>query len=178
MHTLEMMAKGSSMQVALDGVLQTFTQNGSPVAVVTLPVTGGNNDGTVGIAFSSEDNPLMAGGERANNFVVSTVNVSAAPSISVSASSLAFGSVPVGQRATQTVTITNRGNANLNVSRIAAPAGYAVTPSAPLPTIPPGGNASLSVTLIPTIPLERRPRVTQVAARYRGRTLGPLPAGP
>jgi hypothetical protein len=48
------------------------------------------------------------------------------------------------------MTIANHGTANLNVSKITAPAGYTVTPGAPLPPIPPGGSAALSVTLTPT----------------------------
>jgi hypothetical protein len=71
-HTLEAAARGSILQVTLDGVLQTFTQNGSPVTIVSLPATG-TNDGTVGIAFSSEDNRGLAGGQRASNLVISAI---------------------------------------------------------------------------------------------------------
>jgi hypothetical protein len=40
------------------------------VTTVTLPATTGSNDGTVGIAFGDEANAGKAGGQRAQNLIV------------------------------------------------------------------------------------------------------------
>jgi hypothetical protein len=66
-----MAAQGARLQVSLDGQLLSFNQGGSSVTVVALPATSGSNDGTAGIAFSTEDNRGAAGGQRARNLVVS-----------------------------------------------------------------------------------------------------------
>jgi len=72
-HTLQMTAQGSNLQVALDGRLLTFGASGT---TVTLPANaaGANNQGTVGIAFGDEDNSNQAGGQRATNLVISAYN--------------------------------------------------------------------------------------------------------
>lgn len=69
-HTLEIAAQGSSLQVALDGRLLTFTQDGARVTTVAIPLTSGNNNGTAGIGFSAETNRGKLGGQRADNLVV------------------------------------------------------------------------------------------------------------
>jgi uncharacterized protein (TIGR03437 family) len=70
-HTLQMAAQGSNLQVSLDGQLLTFIQNGGFSTTVILPASGGTNNGAVGVAFGSEPNRGMAGGQRAANLVVS-----------------------------------------------------------------------------------------------------------
>ena len=72
MHNLHVAAQGSSLQVALDGKLLAFSQNGLVSTSVSIPVTGGVNDGTVGIAFGDEPNPNQIGGQRVDNLVIST----------------------------------------------------------------------------------------------------------
>jgi len=72
-HTLEVVAQGSSLQVWLDSVLLTFTQNGASVTTVSLPATSGSNSGTAGIAFADEDNRGRAGGQQAKNLVIAQV---------------------------------------------------------------------------------------------------------
>jgi uncharacterized protein (TIGR03437 family) len=69
-HTLEMVAQASSLTVYLDGSRLTFTQNNASVTTVALPATTGSNDGTVGIAFGDEANAGKAGGQRAQNLIV------------------------------------------------------------------------------------------------------------
>lgn len=71
-HHLEMAVQGSNLQVALDGRLLTFNQNGNQVTTVSLPSSSGSNDGTVGVAFGAETNRGQLGGQRARNLVVST----------------------------------------------------------------------------------------------------------
>jgi len=67
-HTLQIAVQGSTFQASLDGQLLTFSGSTS----VILPASGGSNDGAVGIAFGSPDNRGQAGGQLANNLVVST----------------------------------------------------------------------------------------------------------
>lgn len=69
-HTLVAVVRGSQLQVWLDGSAVAFSQSGGTVTAVTLPATGGSNDGTVGLAFADEDNRGKAGGQRARNLVI------------------------------------------------------------------------------------------------------------
>lgn len=69
-HALEVAVNESSLQVALDGNLLVFRQRGEPATTVAIPATDGVNGGAAGIAFSSEDNRGKAGGQRADNLVV------------------------------------------------------------------------------------------------------------
>jgi uncharacterized protein (TIGR03437 family) len=69
-HTLEAVAKGSTLQVWLDGALLTFTQNGAAANSVALPATAGTNNGTAGIGFAADDNRGKAGGQQAKNLVI------------------------------------------------------------------------------------------------------------
>jgi hypothetical protein len=77
-HTLELTAVGTSLQVSLDGALQTFTQAGKSTTTVSIPPVWdgppsvGVNAGGIGIAFGAEDNRNSIGGQRAKNFVVTT----------------------------------------------------------------------------------------------------------
>jgi len=74
-HRLETLVRGTSLQVKLDGVPLEFDQEGRPVNVVSIPAAWvgppktGTNQGTAGIAFSSE--PRESGGhQQARNIVV------------------------------------------------------------------------------------------------------------
>lgn len=69
-HKLEISARGSQLQVALDGKLQTFKQNGQVMTEVDIPPTIGSNDGTAGIAFGAETNRGQIGGQRADNISI------------------------------------------------------------------------------------------------------------
>jgi uncharacterized protein (TIGR03437 family) len=71
-HTLELTAQGQSLTVYLDGSRLSFTQNGASVLTVALPVSGGTNNGTAGIAFGAEANRGKAGGQRAQHLVIAT----------------------------------------------------------------------------------------------------------
>jgi hypothetical protein len=70
---MQIAVQGNNLQVSLDGALQSFLQNGSRVTTVVLPANaaGAQNQGTVGIAFGSEDNNGLAGGQRATNLIIS-----------------------------------------------------------------------------------------------------------
>ena len=83
-HTLEMVAKGSTLLVSLDGKGLSFLPNcldnsghspnfvcsGPSVTTVSIPTLLGNNAGTVGIAFGDEDNRGKLAGQRVKNLVV------------------------------------------------------------------------------------------------------------
>lgn len=77
-HTVEMAAQGSQLQVALDGQLLTFIQNGASSTSVSIPATGGSDDGAAGIAFGDDNNPGRVGGQRARNLVVAAFHSLAA----------------------------------------------------------------------------------------------------
>src|SRR5271157_35052 len=83
-HTLQMVAKGSTLQVYLDGKGLSFLPNclnnpghspdfvcsGPSVTAVSLPPQEGSNAGTVGIVFGDEDNRGKLAGQRAKNLVI------------------------------------------------------------------------------------------------------------
>ncbi|MGB2637127.1 MAG: choice-of-anchor D domain-containing protein [Candidatus Acidiferrum sp.] len=71
--------------------------------------------------------------------------------MSLSATSLNFQTVVVGQKATQTLTISNAGNAALQITSMSLSSSeYTITgPSVP-GTIPPSGHAAYTLTFAPT----------------------------
>jgi len=83
-HTLQMVAKSSTLQVYLDGKGLSFLPNclnnpghspdftcsGPSVTAVPVPALEGNNAGTVGISFGDEDNRGKLAGQRAKNLVI------------------------------------------------------------------------------------------------------------
>jgi hypothetical protein len=87
----------------------------------------------------------------ATGSVTLTVN-QAVPTLSINASSVAFGSVNFGQPATQTLTLTSTGNVSVTVNS-AAVAGTGFTLSgATLPvTLAPGQTSTLGVEFNPTV---------------------------
>ncbi len=60
-----------------------------------------------------------------------------------------FGSVELGSTSTRTLTVSNSGNATLNVSNITLPTGY--TSSATTGTVAGGGSTDFTVTFAPTM---------------------------
>ena len=83
---------------------------------------------------------------------ISLSGTGAQPLISVAPSNVSFGSVPVGFTTTQTVTVSNPGNANLNVMQAAGPGtGFSVTGLTMPLTVPPGQAAKFSISFTPTV---------------------------
>jgi hypothetical protein len=145
------------------GAFSVISPNQFPITVVPPTVMPYGVPVTITVQYA----PTATGGSQQNtglltivdpvSHVLATVNLTAAavaPVIAVTPSPqtpLVFGNVTVNTTSPpQTVTITNQGNANLNVLKITPPAGYTVTPAAPLPPIAPLGQAILTVTLSPT----------------------------
>ena len=73
-HALEIAAQGTTLEVALDGQLQTFysEHQGGTTTSISIPATSGSNQGTAGIGFAASSNRGQAGGQRADDVIVST----------------------------------------------------------------------------------------------------------
>ncbi len=63
-HALAIEAQGDYLYVWLDGPSVYFEEAAASYAAVPIGPTSGQNDGTAGIAFSSETNRGKAGGQR------------------------------------------------------------------------------------------------------------------
>lgn len=76
---------------------------------------------------------------------------SATPAISLSATSFNFNTVAVGQSATQTLQITNTGNASLTINSLSLQSQqFTITgPTAPV-TVPPSQSAAYTISFAPT----------------------------
>jgi Abnormal spindle-like microcephaly-assoc'd, ASPM-SPD-2-Hydin len=82
-----------------------------------------------------------------------TSAATAAPQITVSPASLAYGTVEVNTPATQTLTLHNTGTAPLDVTGLglsASSPAFKVSPSGTLPAITPGGSQPVTVTFTPS----------------------------
>lgn len=72
-HTLQLAAGGERLQIALDGKILTFQQNGRQATTLSIPASWegkGRNQGGAGIAFGCEDNRGQIGGQRADNLKI------------------------------------------------------------------------------------------------------------
>lgn len=136
-HTLEVAVQGDTLQVALDGKLLTFDQNGSLATTVVLPGSAGSNNGTAGIAFGAETNRGQLGGQRARNLAIST-----------------YQAIPTAT-ATPTVSLTP--------TRTLVPSG---TPTqTPTASLTPTKGATPTPSSTPTATTTRQPTFTPTATR-------------
>ena len=69
-HTLEVAVSGATLQATLDRGLVTFTQGSGTTNTVSIPATGGSNDGTGGVAFALASGSGRIGGASADNLIV------------------------------------------------------------------------------------------------------------
>jgi hypothetical protein len=86
--------------------------------------------------------------------------------IALSTNALAFGPVPVGQSATQTVAVTNLGPNAVKVSSITVPTGYTAKPTAF--TLASNGMTNVTVVFKPTLAAAQTGTVTLVSNAARG----------
>ena len=95
-HSLEAAFQGTTLQVALDGKLQTFDSalDGGSTTSVTIPATSGSNQGTAGIGFQAGANRGEAGGQRVDDLVVSTFASLSLPVENNFTSALDYGDAP------------------------------------------------------------------------------------
>ncbi|HYC36566.1 MAG TPA: choice-of-anchor D domain-containing protein [Usitatibacter sp.] len=100
-------------------------------------------------AFTSSSPVAYSNSEAITHLI--TVNPPPSPSVFLSPSPLAFGSVPVGSSAAQNVTIVNTGSADLVVSSVGALGASFSTGTAAclLSPIPAGGNCAFPATFTP-----------------------------
>jgi Abnormal spindle-like microcephaly-assoc'd, ASPM-SPD-2-Hydin/Protein of unknown function (DUF1573) len=113
------------------------------------------------ISFTTSFNPAVSGATTGT--VSITSNLSATPttigltgmgtqaSITANPSSASFGNVVMGNKNSQSITLTNSGNTTLTFSQITVSgSGFSVTGVSTSTTIPAGGNAAFSVAFAPT----------------------------
>jgi len=130
-----------------------FTLNGS-APIVTLsagqaasfsvtftPTVAGNATGIASVISTAANSPLS----------ISLSGVGTQPQISIVPASVSFGTVTVGQTNSQTVTLTNPGTANLNITQSAGPGtGFGLTGLALPLTLAPGNSSTFTVSFTPT----------------------------
>ena len=94
----------------------------------------------------------LASNAQNSSITISLSGTGVEPLISVTPSNVSFGNVPVGATSTQAVTVSNPGNANLNVTQAAGPgAGFSVSGLTTPLTVPPGQSAKFSISFSPTV---------------------------
>ena len=107
------------------------------------PTTAGSATGSVSITSNAPGSPLV--------IALSGTGTASQPQLTISPASVSFGSVSVGSTVSQTVTLTNPGNAALTVSQ-ATPSGTGFSMSgATMPmTINAGSSASFTAKFSPS----------------------------
>src|SRR5277367_3538565 len=126
---------GLAAQTLVAGQSTSFTAKFSPTA-------SGSATGSISIVSNAPSSPLLIG--------LSGSGTASQPQLTINPASITFGSVAVGSTASQTVTLTNPGNAALTVTQ-AVPSGTGFSMSdATLPlTINAGSSASFTAKFSP-----------------------------
>ena len=114
------------------------------ITVAFQPTTVGAASGNISIVSNAPGSPTSVG--------LSGTGIAATLTLGISPTSLSFGNVTTGaSSASQTVTITNTGNANVTISQITlSGSGYAMTGGSAPVTLSPSQNLTLSVQFSPT----------------------------
>jgi hypothetical protein len=112
------------------------------VKIQFAPTTTGAISGSI-VITSTAANPTLT-------IPLSGSGVTTQAQLTISPSPVAFNSVNVGSNSTQTVTLTNAGNAALNITGVSITGtGYTMNLTAPT-TISAGANSKFTVTFTPT----------------------------
>lgn len=139
-------ASASGTGFSINGIATPMTLGAGQSASFTAkfsPTAAGNAVGSVSIASNSPNSPLVIG--------LTGAGVASLPQITVNPTNITFGSEPVGSSVSQTVSVSNPGNAALTITQLAASgSGYSVNGPATPMTINPGSSASFSATFAPT----------------------------
>jgi hypothetical protein len=127
---------------------KTVAPGGTCTLVYTFaPTTAGGAAGNSNVPSNDPSNPTVT-------VSLSGTGVAPAPSISVDPKTINFGSVTTGTTAKQTVTIDNKGDANLVINTITDPPSPFSRPSADDKcsgkTIQPGKNCTLAYAFTPS----------------------------
>jgi hypothetical protein len=111
------------------------------VQIQLAPTAAGAVTGTFTITSDASNSPLA----------ISLSGTGTQPVLTMAPTSLNFSNVPMGQTSTQTVTLTNSGNASLNLSQATVSGtGFAMSGLSLPKTITAGQNTSFSVQFTPT----------------------------
>jgi hypothetical protein len=115
------------------------------ITVAFLPTSVGSVSGNISIISNAPTSPTSVG--------LSGAGIAATLTLGINPTSLSFGNVTTGTAsATQNVTITNTGNANVTISQITASgAGYLVTGGSTPVTLAPSQNLTLTTQFNPTV---------------------------
>jgi Abnormal spindle-like microcephaly-assoc'd, ASPM-SPD-2-Hydin len=154
-----------------------FTLNGS-APLVTLsagqaasfsvtftPTVAGNATGSASVVSTAANSPLS----------ISLSGVGVQPQISVVPGSVSFGTVTVGQTNSQTITLSNPGSANLNVTQFAGPGtGFGLTGLALPLTLAPGKSTTFTLSFTPTSGTSSSSSLTLVSNAPNSPTTIPL----
>jgi hypothetical protein len=132
----------------------TLVANSSCSVQVTFrPAASGTRTGTLALATSASVNPLT----------VTLTGVGTQSALTISPSSLAFGSIVVGVAANLALTLTNAGTAPVTNLALSAAGDYAV--SIPCPqTLVAGASCTAQVTFTPSAPGARSGTLTVVSS--------------
>ena len=107
-------------------------------SVSFLPSGAGATSGTLSLS------------SRQGSLSVALAGTGVKPSISITPSDLSFGSVPLGVTSTQTVTVSNPGNATLDITQLTGPSSsFSVTGLSAPTTLTPGQTSRFSVSFTP-----------------------------
>jgi hypothetical protein len=107
------------------------------------PASAGNPTGSISIVSNSPNSPLAIS--------LMGTGVASQPQLTVNPASINFGNAAVGSSASQTVSLTNPGNATLTITQLTASGpGYGVSGASMPMTINAGSSASFSATFAPT----------------------------
>jgi hypothetical protein len=118
---------------------QTMTFN-----VQFAPPAASSASGSVSIVSNAPNSPAVIG--------LSGSGVASTQALSFSAHNLSFGSVDTGASATQSVTVTNSGNANVTISSIlAAGTGFSLSGAGTPATLTPTQSLTFGVIFSPTV---------------------------
>src|SRR5277367_1345325 len=127
---------GLTAQTLTAGESTSFTAKFAPTAA-------GSATGSVSITSNAPGSPLVIG--------LSGSGTASQAQLTISPASVAFGSVSVGSTGSQTVTLTNPGNAALTVSQaIPSGTGFSMSGASMPMTINAGGSASFTAKFSPT----------------------------
>lgn len=121
------------------------------ISVTFRPTVGGTDNGTLTVTDNASSG--------SQSVTLTGSGVAAAPVASLSKSSLSFGNQAVGTTsAAQSFTLTNTGNANLNINSVLASGDYSASTCAS--SLAPNGVCTISVTFKPTTTGARTGAVT------------------
>jgi HYDIN/CFA65/VesB-like, Ig-like domain/Abnormal spindle-like microcephaly-assoc'd, ASPM-SPD-2-Hydin len=131
---------GAGFTMSVLGAPQTINAGQSASFTAKFsPTSGGSASGTVSIVSNAQNSPLT----------IALTGIGAQGILNGNPSSFNFGSVPVGTNVSQTITVTNVGNASVTVSTVRVSGTGFSTGGLPAQTIGAGQSASFSAKFAP-----------------------------